>query len=297
MRKVLLIGSTGFVGRHIADELTDGAALFVTTRQRGAVGAQTIHFDFTDVETWVSVVNLAPDVIVNAAGYGVVKEQTDLEMMYDVNYRQPAQLISHLQAKSLMPFWLQIGTAFEYDLTEQQLHETSACVPFTHYGMSKYLCSNFLVSEKNKLPYLILRPFAMFGAYESDSKFIPYLINAQREGRRIDLSTGEQQRDYFYVKDLSRLIKTLVAESAPLPTDKILNIGRGVAASLKELAMQLSKAIPDFNPSLWNWGALPQRDNENQVFFNASTKAVEGKLKLTPIEEAFRQTVSYYFQQ
>ena len=297
MRKVLLIGSTGFVGRHIQEALADKVMLFVTTRQLTEVAEQVIYFDFAVPQSWQAIVDLAPEVIINAAGYGVVKEQTDLEATYDINYRWPTQLICLLKTQQMLPFWLQVGTAFEYDLDEQRLLEESSCVPLTHYGISKYLCSNFLTSTKNQLPFLILRPFAMFGPYESASKLVPYLLSAQKNNHVIALSAGEQQRDYFYVKDLARYVAKLVNEDLAAFDGLILNLGSGFAQSLKALATALSTFIPNFKPELWQWGQVPQRANENPLFYNASARAAVLNFQLTASEEAFRETVSYYFQE
>jgi hypothetical protein len=74
----------------------------------------------------------------------------------------------------------------------------------------------------------------------------------------------------------------------------VVNLGSGEPQSLKTLAMKLSTFIPDFEPAHWQWGKVPQRANENQIFYNASTKAVSLGFQLTSPEEAFKETVLYY---
>lgn len=298
MRKVLLIGSTGFVGRHIAEAVVGKTTftLYSTTRNPHNTTDTIIYFDFAVLQSWDSIVAIAPDVIINAAGYGVVKEQTSIEETYDVNYRLPIRLVYYLQEKGLNPFWLQIGTAFEYDLSEQKLSEESSCVPLTHYGISKYLCSHFLISSRNKLPYLILRPFAMFGPYESASKLIPYLLTAQKVKQPIPLSNGEQERDYFYVKDLAHFVAGQVLQNLANMNGRIFNLGAGRPTSLKQLATELSVFVPDFDTDLWQWGKIPQRENETSVFYNASTQAATFDFKLTSSADAFRETVAYYLK-
>jgi nucleoside-diphosphate-sugar epimerase len=295
MLKVLLLGSTGFVGRHIQEALVDAVSLYVTNREPQENVSGLIYFDFLVPKSWKSIVELKPDIIINSAGYGVVKDQNDLELTYDINYRMPSRLITMLQGAGLTSFWLQIGTAFEYNLDKQALDEESTCVPMTHYGISKYLLSNFLLSQDNKCSFLVLRPFAMFGPYESDSKLLPYLISSQRDKRKIALSTGEQKRDYFFVKDLASFIKEIINRGITNIGYDVLNIGSSEATSLKDLALELSKYIPDFEALLWQWGEVPQRPNENQLFYNCSTKALKFGLNLTPLEVAFQETVSYYF--
>ncbi|TGE07941.1 NAD-dependent epimerase/dehydratase family protein [Hymenobacter fodinae] len=298
MLKVLIIGGSGFVGRHIQEIMAGEVNLFLTSRQEHDSNDtdKGLYFDLAKKETWNNVLKLNPDVIINSAGYGVVKEEVDLETMYGVNYKFPKEFVSYLCTHSIKPFWLQIGTAFEYDLNTQVITEDSPCVPMTHYGMSKYLFSNFLLSSSNTLQFLILRPFAMFGPYETSSKFIPYLLNSQYENRAIELSSGEQKRDYFYVKDLAMFIKNLLQGKFLDLEYNIINVGSGVASSLREIAFNLSKQIPDYKPQLWQWGRIDQRADENSVFYNNSTRAKELNLVLTPVEKAFQDTISYYFK-
>jgi nucleoside-diphosphate-sugar epimerase len=297
MKTVILLGSTGFVGRHVAEKLahSTGIKLITTTRQQEQVKDGVIYFDLLKAETWPALLACAPDVVVNSAGYGVVKEQTDLAVMYEVNYLLPMKLAQLLQQAGGLPLWLQVGTAFEYDLTEAALSEESVTLPATHYGISKLMFSTFLQSPKNKLPYYLLRPFAMFGPYESASKIVPYLINAQRTQRAIPLSSGQQQRDYFYVKDLATFAESLIKQKTS-QRNEVYNLGTGRPISIRELAQELAVAVPGFNEDNWNWDQLPQRANENEVFFNASAKASRAGLTLTPRSIAIQETVNYFLE-
>ena len=295
MKKVLLLGSTGFVGRHLAEVLADTVQLITTTRAVDQASENVLYFDLQNAATWVAAKAIAPDVIINSAGYGVVKKQTNLAVMYAINYQLPMQFVLDLQQAGQHPLWIQIGTAFEYDLDAGALTEESATLPATHYGISKLLFSNFLSVSKNKLPYMLLRPFAMFGPYESDSKLIPYLINSQAAREAIPLSSGLQKRDYFYVRDLAKFVKELLQCPSAKFVGQTFNLGTGNPSSIKELSQEIAAAIAEFDSEYWQWGQLPQRLNESDLFFNASLKAQTAGLRLTPRAIAIQETVNYYF--
>jgi nucleoside-diphosphate-sugar epimerase len=292
MDRVLVLGGTGFVGRNIVEILKEkGMNISSTSRNSSA----EITFDLLNKETWKNILAFQPKYIIDATGYGVVKHQNDLDIMYDVNYRIKKEFVSYMyQALDDDFFWIQIGTAFEYDLKEIQLSEQSLCSPNAHYGISKLMFSSFL-QEKIKERFLIIRPFGMLGAYEDVSKFFPLLINAQKEKKIVNLSAGSQQRDYIFVSDLAgwiaKMIQTGACQSNATQT---INIGSGKAHSLRELSEVLSTQINDFQAHLWNWGAIPSRQNENDIFYNASPRGIELGLKITPLKKAFKQTVQYY---
>jgi len=292
---ILVLGSTGFVGGTIARVLRENYHVYTTARDISHRSGDTIHFDLEEQQTWENILKIRPDVIINSAGYGVVKHQKEQDRMQQVNYYQPYRLKEYLDSHLSAYSWVQIGTAFEYDLAKEKLHEGTAALPMTSYGISKALFSQYLLLSPIK-NFIILRPFAMFGPGEDASKFIPSLLLAQKEKRAIDLSTGEQQRDYFYVKDLAIFIGQLLKEDLDTVTGQVINVGSSHAISLREFATRFGAFIPDFDPTLWRWGMIEQRQNESRIFFNDSNKCKEIGFQETPFEEACRETINYYYQ-
>lgn len=285
--KVLVLGATGFVGRHIITAL--GAISGISVITAGRSTHSDYHLDLMAVDG-VDISGF--DLIINAAGYGVVKTETELDVMTQVNYLGPAALYSQLSSPTR---WLQIGTAFEYDLSLSALTEETRCVPKTHYGISKWMMSHFLMTQQLPHHYCIVRPFAMFGPYEADSKIIPYLIQAQRHKETVKLSSGIQSRDYVYVRDvaewLARLcMRWLRNESLP----PIINVGSGIPRTLRLISESLAEAIPDFDSRYWGWGEIPSRSGESDLFYNASVLAKALGFQMTSEDIAFKDTVNFY---
>lgn len=292
--RTLILGSTGFVGQSLVRVFQASSALEVICTSRNPKGNQ-VHFDIEAPSSWQNVIDASPDVIIDASGYGVVKNQTDLGLLYGINYLKKRDFLDHALKNLPSVFWIQIGTAFEYSLEKEKLDEVSPCFPKNHYGISKMLFSSYLQSLADKR-YSILRPFGMFGEGEDVSKFFPLLISAQKNQRKMDLSDGRQYRDYFYVDDLSSFILKKIADHQLHEIEgQVINLGSGIARQLKEISNELAAEIPNFDPSLWNWGALPQRSDENSIFYNSSDKAVNLGFLQTDLSEAFKKTVNYYY--
>jgi len=292
-QKVLVLGATGFVGSHIFEDLNITFETFGSTRKLNS--NIQIQFDITDENTWSSIIEIDPTVIINCIGYGVVKNELDIKQMIDINYLQSVKLFEFIFNKLPNTFLIHIGTAFEYSLNQTKLTEDSICCPQTYYGISKLMASNFLLSNKEFVKYTILRPFSMFGPYEHESKIIPYLINAQKNKQAIPLSSGMQQRDYFFVKDLSNFIKTIINKPhSSIPN--LLNIGSGKTHSLIDLGEIISSQLPDFIEDFWQWGKAPTRVGESDAFYNASDLAICNGFEISPINEGLKQTINYYLK-
>jgi nucleoside-diphosphate-sugar epimerase len=293
-RKILILGGNGFVGQSLVRSfrLDPSIDLFVTSRTQGI---DMLCFDILRPETWLVLLGVQPDIVIDASGYGIVKNQTDLHTLYRINYLDKRELLDYLYGNLPELLWIQIGTAFEYSLDKGALDESSPCFPKTHYGISKSLFSSYL-QQSVKQPFTIIRPFGMFGEGEDTSKLFPLLIQAQKNKKKIDLSDGLQKRDYFYVNDLAQFILEIIKNRSTTELDKqLINVGTGEPRSIRELSQIISQQINGFDPGLWNWGVIPQRSDENHIFYNASTKAKELGFISTSLDSAFQNTVNYYY--
>lgn len=293
--KILVLGSSGFVGHNIHKVLSASFPTIGSSRKEPLAVANDIYFDLEDERTWTNIVNARPDIVINATGYGVVKYQKDWEKLKIINYYQPYRLKNYLDKQLGSFFWIQIGTAFEYDLSLGGLYEDSSTMPLTDYGISKLLFSQFL-NDSGKTNFLILRPFAMFGPHEDASKIIPALILAQKERKQLSLTSGMQQRDYFFVKDIAHFIKCLINRGVYAFGQEVINIGAGSPVAIKTLATKMSLFIPGFDPAYWEWGHIEQRINEGGMFFNASAKSKQFGFTETATDVAFMETINYYYQ-
>lgn len=288
--KVLILGSSGFVGRNLYEDLHSHFDVYGSRRSKVIIHQRCIPFDLDNESTWENVAILKPDVIINASGYGVVKTEHDLETMYRVNYLLPASFFDYV-AEHVKSRFIQIGTAFEYDLSFGRLTESTPCRPKTHYGISKLMMSQYLLNSSS-VDFTILRPFGMFGPYENESKFFPYIITAQNRRKQVALSSGDQIRDYFFVKDLSTFISRIIRKEDLMP--QVINIGSNQEKRIKELANVLAECIPSFEAKYWQWGVVTQRTNEASLFINSSALAKSLGLKITDYKTAFIQTINYY---
>jgi nucleoside-diphosphate-sugar epimerase len=271
--KILLLGSSGFVGHNIYNYLTSKHKLFVTSRTGSHFTESAIEFDIINHSTWDNLTSIKPDVVINALAYGVIKNETDLEAMYKVNYFEMTNLYEFLREQNSSLQWIQIGTAFEYDLFANAINEDTPCVPLTHYGISKLMFSQFLFGRKATEPFHLLRPFAMFGPYEDDSKIIPALINAQIQKKPLKLSNGDQQRDYIFVENIGILIDKLITN--PLKYPKLINLGSGETLNLRQIGEIILELLKEKNCDYWCWGAIPKRFGEAECFYSNSILANE----------------------
>jgi nucleoside-diphosphate-sugar epimerase len=294
--KIAILGSEGFVGRNLVEDLSSQFVVLSSSRKLEHLkeNKECFFFDMDQVDSWQVLKEINPSCIINCIGYGVVRAQQDAARMMEVNYLRTIEFYGYISLHLPATYLIHMGSAFEYDLELGKLTELSICMPRTSYGISKYLSSRYLLSVDSPVQFTIIRPFNMFGPHEHKSKLLPSLILAQRNKAPISLSEGNQKRDYVFVKDLSSLLSTLIRDKSKR-TNQIINVGRGKPLSIKQLVEPLRELLPSFNPSFWQWGALPNRRGESLAFFNDSLAARETGIVFTDINKALELTINYYW--
>lgn len=294
MLNILLLGSSGFVGKNLSVALSTKFNTSSTQRV-DSINDNIVYFDLEKKDTWANLLLVNFDIVINSIGYGVIKSENDVHQLFQINYVLPMQLREYLIEQKPDLFWVQIGSAFEYSLTNEEILESSDTNPLTFYGISKLMMSNYLINAVND-NFLILRPFAMFGKYEEKTKIIPALINAQKEKQMIELSSGTQERDYFFVNDFIRFLVKLLEADIYKYKRELVNVGSGIPMKLSNIANYLAPKCPEYSDKLWHWGELPQREGESKRFYNASTKCFELGFELTPLDIALTNTINHYWQ-
>jgi nucleoside-diphosphate-sugar epimerase len=112
-------------------------------------------------------------------------------------------------------------------------------------------------------PITVVRPGNLFGRYQPKDKLIPSLIEKMKHGKTIDLTPGDQLRDFVYVSDFIDALCSIL-EQHDKAKGRVVNISYGKGIRIRELAEYLKKRI---NPNtVLNWGALPYRKNEMMNF-------------------------------
>lgn len=291
---IIILGSSGFLGKNLKVIFKNQKInAFYTYRTGDKKNEEDIYFDLTNKNSWENIIKLNPSIIINCIAYGVVKDEIDLKKMYDINYFLIREFYLYIN-NNINIFWLQVGTAFEYDLTKIDIDEKTPCLPNTHYGISKLLMSNYFLNNYSTENYIVIRPFGMFGPFESCSKIFPMLINAQIHKTEIKLSPGTQLRDYVFVNDVVNFIITIINNSKNKKYPNLINVGSNNFLSFLAYAEILKNEIYDFNPIYWNWSSLKFREDDLHKFYSKSSLCFEYGFKLTPLQISFKETYSYY---
>lgn len=235
--KVLVIGSSGFVGKAVCDTLSSSHEVYGAS-QAGGKTDKNYHIDLTKINTIKAVLeHLQPEVIINCAGVVDNSEKANLNPVFTKN------ILDAVVKVDLTPKCIIIcGSAAEYGLVGEGDIPVSEDVPLkakSGYGLSKLKEETIALGfrKNNNLPIIIARIFNPIGEGMNPKQLLPNILGQIQEVRMgnkktIEVSRLDSKRDYINIKDVALAIKAMVELE---PKEAFYNVGSGKSTSNQEL--------------------------------------------------------------
>lgn len=246
--KVLITGSSGFVGRHLLSALRGHDVYPVDIANR----LDAVRFFDTRIEHFDLVLHCAAFVNGRAGIDGspaylhAYNTQLDAALFSWALRNAPGRVV-YFSSSAAYPAWDQYGDECEL-LNEDLIEIAEPSVPETSYGMSKLHGEQMAADVRDAgVPVTVLRPFSGYGADQSLHYPFPSFI--QRAVQRTDpfeiWGSGQQVRDWLHIDDL--VGGTLAAVAAGI--DGPVNLCTGRGTTFDELATMVTR-MAGYSPQL-----------------------------------------------
>jgi nucleoside-diphosphate-sugar epimerase len=270
-RSALVTGATGFLGSALVSRLVkehvtitclvrEKQRSFSLADVRGVRLIKVPSFQTSHLESHLA--DVSAEVVFNLASYGVHQQDRDSDELIN-----GIGLLCHLlKATRTWPLvrFVHVGSCSEYGAPASPgtpISEGQSLRPLSIYGAAK--AAAFLLgcaySSQLQTPFIALRLFGAFGPHEAPHRLIPYLIDRLQTNRAVDLTGGEQVRDFLFEDDVVEAL--LQAPSAALTSEQVYNVCSSRPVLIRELGETVAGALN--KPShLLHWGERPYRTDE-----------------------------------
>ena len=297
--KILVTGGTGFIGTNFINLLLkkNNFKIFSLSEKKIKKNFQKkrVNYIFCELQNKKKLKKIISkykfDFVINFAGNINHKEK---KKTYDTHYLGLKNLVEVLLNKGLKKF-IQIGSSVEYGFLKSPQKEISNIKLKnlkSTYAKSKLLSTNYLLnlSKKKKFPAIIIRPYLVYGPYQSLDRLIPNTIYKCLKNESFDCSKGNQIRNFIYIEDFIKMIfKCLFVESHGL----ILNIGSTKNYKVKYVINKIKKLVNSGYPK---FGKIKLRKDEPKNLYpdlSLLKKTINFKEEIK-IENGLIKTISYY---
>ena len=248
---IVVTGGAGFIGSHIAEELSeDNDVIVIDNLYAGKIenvppNVRFIQADIRDYKSIAELISQADYVFHEAALVSVVESVERPLLTEEINVLGTLNILKALsdgQGKLIFAS----SAAVYGDNQKLPLKESEKPKPLSPYGITKlsaeYYCKVFY--ELYGVPTVSLRYFNVFGerqGYNQYAGVISIFINRALKGEPLIIyGDGKQTRDFIYVKDVVKA-NILAAESSRA-NGKVFNVARGERTTIVELALKIIDA-------------------------------------------------------
>ncbi len=221
-KNIVITGASGFIGSHLVRSAMDkGYHVYAMVRKSShtgelkKLGADILYADMLNSESIKNALeqlvhsNICIDYVIHAAA--LTKAKTDNEFT-EVNCKGTHHMLSALKMAGISPekFVFISSLAACGPQTLGNTIETNHRQPITRYGKSKSEAEIIVSAYSNKIPYIILRPTAVYGPGEKDLYTVFKMVN---KGLNPVLGSNKQELTFIYVSDLAEFVMaSLVAK-------------------------------------------------------------------------------------
>ena len=242
MDKILLIGSSGFIGK----------TLFNTFKKNDyqvfGIGKEVINYkkkyykiDFFQPRSYIDLIEkLKPNIVISTVW------NTKLNFwdsnMNEKYYKAHAQLFKICYDNGVRNI-IGFGSAAEYGTYNLECNASKSQVSFANdYGYYKYMTGNNLenLAENYKQNFIWLRIFQVYGKGERSHRLITTTIQNIMESKTIQINNPNKILDWIHVEDVADAIMLLINKKE---AKGIFDIGSAVGTSVKSIVEFIEKRV------------------------------------------------------
>ncbi|ELN13368.1 paratose synthase, partial [Salmonella enterica subsp. enterica serovar Enteritidis str. 607308-16] len=243
--KILIMGAFGFLGSRLTSYFESRHTVIGLARKRNNE-ATINNIIYTTENNWIEkIVEFEPNIIINTiACYG--RHNEPATALIESNILMPIRVLESIS--SLDAVFINCGTSLPpntslYAYTKQKANELAAAI-----------------IDKVCGKYIELKLEHFYGAFDGDDKFTSMVIRRCLSNQPVKLTSGLQQRDFLYIKDLLTAFDCIINNVNNFPKFHSIEVGSGKAISIREY-VETVKNITKSN-SIIEFGVVKERANE-----------------------------------
>ena len=299
---LLITGCTGFVGRNLlsSEHFLDFNIFCLIRTPEQSIDLKKLRNDIKFIsfdELYNPPNGFYLDACIHLAAYGVSTIQTNYNVLVITNILVTLKL-NEISKNFGCKFFINVGSVFEYGEKYENvvIKETDIPSPDNMYGSSKYSAHLLLTSLKKiiNLKFITVRPFGLFGKFESIYRLYPQVVTSGIKNESLKLTSGNQIRNIVYVNDFVKFLRLLVDNGDKI-NEEVVNFTNSIPISIKDFINQIILKLK-FNPSLFQFGLLPYRQNESMVYIgdNKLMNSIIKNFQFTDLNVAIEESFLYY---
>jgi nucleoside-diphosphate-sugar epimerase len=292
MKRVLVTGATGFLGRQTLLPLEEAGYEVHAADIRG-LPIPSVHFhpvDLMDRDGLNNIVHkVRPTHLLHLAWY--VKHGEFWNSVENARWVQASINLLLAFAEAGGTRVVSAGTCAEYEWGHDRcIEDITPCRPSTLYGSCKLglsliqtgLCRQLQISGAWG------RIFHLYGPFEPEKRFVAFIIRSLLAGQPAPCTMGTQVRDFMHVSDVARAFAAVLDSAVEGP----INIASGQPILQREIADEIATQLE--GRELLQPGAVPMGSEPERLVADISRLAFTGFQPRLSLREGIADSVAWW---
>jgi nucleoside-diphosphate-sugar epimerase len=295
MRKVLVTGANGFIGRHCLPLLiARGYEVHAVSRRLTTANGEEVFWHEVDLLrpglAGALITRLRPECLLHLAWHTVPGEFWEARQNLDWLRASLEMLGAFIDSEGKRV--VAAGSCAEYDCSGGQCIEETTCLsPTTLYGTSKHALERTIhsLTRQSDLSSAWGRIFYLYGPHEHRSRLVAYVVRSLLRGEPALCSEGTQVRDFLHIEDAAAAFVAL------LDSDVVgaVNIASGIPVTVRTVLEHIAGQIG--RPGLLRLGARDASAEAPKVW--ASVQRLKDEVGWAPrydLGDGIAQTIAWW---
>jgi UDP-glucose 4-epimerase len=246
MKRILLLGGTGFVGSRLCLRLVEtGSRVVVWGHNFPPIRDPAVEYVTDSLDNTNILNSLLPDCshvfhLASATTPGSSRLEPSVEVVH--NMLPMARLLAAMQRFPDVHFiFVSSGGAIYGDQPKRMVHERDPLAPISYYGAGKVAAEAFLHAYHKQTGngVTIFRPSNLYGPGQRPKAhfgIIPTLLECVKSGNTFQIwGDGEIIRDYLFIEDFVELCRRTIPWASDQRALSVFNVGAGKGHSVNQL--------------------------------------------------------------
>jgi CDP-paratose synthetase len=250
VKKILITGASGSLGRNIAKKLHDeGNHICALVRPSSKLDLDYKKIEIKDTDDYTKEIeNFEPEIVIHAACLYGINAETQAEMNF-TNYLLGLSIIRSMEKQNFESVFINIGTSLEWNINQYS-----------------YLKNKFVKDAKSYLEniynikLLNLITFNVYGENLYNNNVINQVVKKCLNNQNIELTSGLQKKDFIYIEDFIDAVYLIINNINKFKKIQDIDIGTGYQISIRELAQLIKNKLE--SKSELNFGKIKSNPHE-----------------------------------
>lgn len=303
-KRIVVTGSTGFLGRHTMPVLVNKYG------QENVMGLSKKDFDLTDpIQVKKMFEDCRPDILIHLAAYvGGIGANNKLPAdFFYINNLLTSLVFDYAAKTKITKLVYPIGgccypSTAQSPMSENQMWDGYPQKEWSGYAMAKKggIVASLAYKEQYGLNSVVTIPGNMYGEYDNfsfaEAHVIPATIRKFYEAKekKIDKVTvwgsGKPQRDFVYAGDVASTFPFFIDS---YESSELMNISSGTRTSISELANMIKELIGYDGEIHWD---TSKPDGQMIKILDTSRMKEFGLTCPTSLRDGLKKTIDWFIK-